>query len=329
MTRRRVARVVRRLSHAVLTLFVASIFVWGLTAITPGDPARQVLQARGVVSPTGGQVEAVRAELELDRPAPVRYVDWLTHAVQGDLGTSWRTGRPVSDEFAAHLPATLTLAAAALLLALAISVPLAMLGAVTAGRWPDGALRVLTLVLVSTPSFLLGVLLLHVVVLQWGIGGIVADGSWANVWMPALVLAAWPAASWARILRAGLLEAMSATYQQVATARGSSRLRLLVVHALPNAAVPFLAVVGVGVGWLLAGSAVVETVFTWPGVGRLTVDSIVARDTPMVQAFTLFAVLMFITVSLSIDLLSGMIDPRLRRAARRAPEERVAGVAAS
>lgn len=324
MMRRRASAVLRRLGQTALTLWVASILVWGLTSLTSGDPARRVLNARGVTDPTEPQVEAMRTELELDRPALQRYVDWLVHAVQGDLGISWRTGRPVSEEFSSHLAPTLNLAIAALLLALLISVPLAMLGAATAGRWPDWVIRVTTLVMVSTPSFLLGVLLLHVVVLQWGVGSIVADGTWANVWMPALALAAWPAASWARILRGGLLEAMSASHQQVSMARGAGRPRLLVVHALPNAAVPFLAIVGVSVGWLLAGSAVVETVFTWPGIGRFTVDSIVARDVPVVQAFTLFAVLAFVAASLLVDLLSGLVDPRLRRAdksSRGAPEE--------
>jgi glutathione transport system permease protein len=319
MTKHRAAAVLRRLGQTALTLWVASILVWSLTSLTSGDPARRVLNSRGVTDPTDSQVEEMRAELELDRPALVRYVDWLWNAVQGDLGVSWRTGRPVSEEFTAHLPATLNLAIAALLIALLISVPLAMLGAATAGRWPDWVIRVVTLVMVSTPSFLLGVLLLHVVVLQWGFGSIVADGTWANVGLPALALAAWPAASWARILRGGLLEAMSATYQQVSMARGAGRARLLVVHALPNAAVPFLSIVGVSVGWLLAGTPVVETVFTWPGIGRFTIDSIVARDVPVVQAFTLFAVLMFVAASLLVDLISGVVDPRTRRADASAP----------
>lgn len=315
--------VVRRLAQTLLTLFVASVLVWGLTSLSPGDPARGVLNGRGVTDPTEAQVEATRTELGLDRPAWERYGHWLAGAVQGDLGTSWRTGRDVSSEFATFLPATIKLAVAALLLALAISIPLAMLGAWTAGRWPDGAIRAITLVMVSTPSFLVGILLLQVVVLRWGIGGVVSDGSWANVWLPALTLALFPAAAWSRILRAGLLEALSATHLRVATARGSGRLRLLVVHALPNAAVPFLAIVGMSVGFLLAGSAVVEVVFTWPGIGRFTVDSIVARDVPVVQAFTLFAVLVFVCASLLVDLLSAAIDPRLRRsmrAAQGAPE---------
>lgn len=308
-----VRTVLRRLAQTLLTLFVASLLIWGLTSLSPGDPARGVLNGRGVKDPTPAQVEKVRAELGLEQPVWERYGDWLLHAVQGDLGTSWRTGRAVSSEFAAFLPATINLAVAALLLALLISVPLAMVGASMAGRWPDNAIRVVTLLMVSTPSFLVGVLLLHVVVIRWGIGGVVSDGSWANVWLPAFTLALWPAAAWARILRGGLLEALSATHMRVSTARGAGRLRLLCVHALPNAAVPFLAIVGVSVGWMLAGAAVVETVFTWPGIGRFTVQSIVSRDIPVVQAFTLIAVLVFVLTSLVVDLISGVIDPRLRR----------------
>jgi ABC-type dipeptide/oligopeptide/nickel transport system permease component len=306
--------VLRRLTQTLLTLFVASVLIWGLTSLSPGDPARGVLNGRGVDDPTREQVEQMRLELGLDEPVWERYGDWLANAVQGDLGTSWRTGRPVSSEFAAFLPATLNLAIAALLIALAISIPLALVGAWTAGRWPDGGIRVLTLLMVSMPSFLVGVLLLHVVVIRWGIGGVVSDGSWSNVFLPALTLALWPAAAWARILRGGLLESLSATHLQVSAARGAGRMRLLLVHALPNAAVPFLAIVGVSVGWMLAGAAVVETVFTWPGIGRFTVQSITNRDIPVVQAFTLIAVLVFVLTSLLVDLVSGFVDPRLRRA---------------
>lgn len=324
--RRRMGRVPRRILHMLVTLWVASLLVWSLLALAPGDPARRVLNGRGVVDPTDAQLAAERLALGLDRPAWERYLDWLGGAVRGDFGQSWRTGRPISDELAVYLPATINLTLAALLIALAVALPLGLLGAATAGRWPDAVIRVVTLVMVSTPAFVIGVVLLYVVVLRWGAGNVVADGTWSNAWLPAITLAAWPAASWARILRAGLLESMSATYLHVSEARGAGRLRLLVTHALPNASVPFLAVFGVSVGWLLAGAPVVETVFTWPGIGRYTVESIIARDVPVVQAFTMLAVLLFVLSSLAVDLLSTAIDPRLRERGR--PAGSMAGEAA-
>lgn len=312
-TRRRFAlRLLQRTVQTAVTLLVASILVWSLTGLTPDDPARRVVAAQNPLrEPTPAQIEAVRQELGLDQPVWRQYLIWASGAVTGDLGTSWRTGRPVSEEFRRYLPPTLVLTAASMLVALGVSIPLGLLGAATAGRWPDALVRLLSFVLVSAPSFLVGVLLLQVVVLRWGFGSVVATGGWSTVWLPAIALAAWPAASWARILRGGLLEASSAPFMQVSTARGAGRLRLLVVHALPNTAVPFLAIVGVSVGYLLAGTPVIETVFTWPGIGRFTVESINARDLPVVQAFTLFAVLAFVLSSLVVDLVSAVIDPRL------------------
>ncbi|MEV6598550.1 ABC transporter permease [Actinoplanes sp. NPDC051346] len=313
------ATITRRVGQAVVTLVVGSVLVWALLALAPGDPARRILAAGGVAHPTAAQVEAKNAELGLTGHPTVRYGRWLADAVRGDLGTSWATGRPVAHELGTRLPATLRLAATAVGLSLSVAMLLAMAAAAGAGRWLDGIIRVVSATAVVVPSFVVGLALLHVVVLRLGHLRIISDGSWGTVGLPALTLALATAASWSRLLRAGLLHAHGAPHAEVSRARGASRLRLLVVHDLPGALVPFLTVVGTGVAALLGGAPIVETVFTWPGVGRFAVQAITARDLPVVQGYILLAIAAYVAVSLVVDLVAVAIDPRLAAGPHRVP----------
>ncbi len=303
----------RRLGQAGITLLGGGIFTFGLLAAAPGDPAQRVLQARGVVEPTPAQEAAVRVELGLDRGLPLRFWDWFTGVLQGDLGLSCRTGRPVMDEFAERLPATLILTGTAFALAVVLSLGLGLLAALRAGGPVDHTVRAVTLVGLVTPGFLFGIVLLDLVVVRLGYGRIIADGTWATVFPPALTLALGAAATWARVLRATLLEAGSASYLAVSTARGASPWRLLFVHRLPNALPPYLTLVALGIAALLGGAPVIESVFTWPGVGRYTVEAIDARDMPVVVGFTICAILAYVVMSLVVDALIALIDPRRRR----------------
>ncbi|MEV1291083.1 ABC transporter permease [Pseudonocardia sp. NPDC049635] len=304
--------VLRRVGQALLTLAAAGVLVFGMLAVTPGDPAQRVLQARGVLEPTPAAVAAVRAELRLDDPLPVRFGRWAGDAVRGDLGVSWRTGRPVAGEFAERLPATLRLTVAALGLAVGAALLLGTVAALGAGRWPDTLARGIALGALVVPSFVLGVVLIDVVVVRAGLGRVIADGTWSTVLLPAVVLALGAIATWSRVLRTSLLEAGSATHLKVAAARGAGPVRRLVVHQMPNAIAPFLTMVGLGTASLIGGAAVVESVFTWPGVGRFTVEAINARDMPVIVGFTLVAVVAYVLASLAVDLLCAWIDPRLR-----------------
>lgn len=302
----------RRLGQALVTLLGAGLLVFAMLAVTPGDPARRVLEARGVTEPSPAAVAAMRDELRLDDPLVVRFGRWAGDAARGDLGVSWRTGRPVSAEFVIRLPATLRLTAAALALAVAIALLLGATAAAAAGHWPDVVARGAALVMLAVPSFVLGVVLLDVLVVRAGLGRVIADGTWATVFLPALTLALASAATWSRVLRTALLEARSAAYLRVSTARGASGRRRLWVHQLPNAAAPFLTVVGLGTAALIGGAPIVESVFTWPGIGRYTVEAINARDMPVVVGFTLVAVVTYVVTSLVVDLLCAAVDPRLR-----------------
>lgn len=312
-------RVVRavgaRLAQALLTALGASLLVWALLPLAPGDPALRVLIARGVSDPTPREIAAERAELGLDRSLAEQYADFLGGAVRGDLGDSYQSGRPVLGEIADVLPATALLAGVALALALLAAVPAALIAAAWVGRWPDGVLRMLALVGSATPGFLVGLMILYVAALGLDWAKVVADGTIASIWAPAIALAIPIAAVWSRLLRASLMEALGSRYTLVAQARGASRVRVLVVHALPNAALPFLTAVGLGVGALLGGAVIVETVFSWPGLGSYVVTAIGARDLAAVQGFAAVSALIFVTTSLLVDLAGTLLDPRIRTAA--------------
>ena len=306
------AGLARRVGVALLTLLVASMIIWVMLLFAPGDPAAGVLRARGILEPDPAEVAAMRSELGLDGNPVARYVDWLAAAIRGDFGVSWKSGRPVMDELSTRLPATLRLTFAALLIGFALALVIGIASAAAPRRWPDRLGRVVSLALVIAPGFLVGLLILNVLVLKLGLGVIVSDGTWRTVGWPAITLALGAAGYWARILRASILEARSSAYMMVCRARGVTRARQLLVHALPNAAGPFLTVVGLGAAGLIGGAPIAESVFTWPGIGAFTVQAINARNQPVIAAFTMVAVLVYVIASLIIDLILTLIDPRLR-----------------
>lgn len=308
-----VVGVLRRLGQAAVTLLGGATIVFFLLEVTPGDPALRVLYARGRQDVSPEAVAATREELGLDDPLPVRFWEFVSGLLTGDLGTSWTSGRPVADELSSRLGATATLTVAALLIAIAGSLVLGLLAAAWPGKFPDLLSRGVSLTFLVIPSFLFGVLLLDILVVELGIGRVISDGTWGTVGLPALTLALGSIAAWSRILRAGLLEARSAPYLRVSEARGAGRWRRLFVHQLPNALPAYLTLIGIEVAVLLAGAAVVESVFTWPGIGRYTVLAVEARDMPVVTGFALVAIALFVLTSVIVDGLNALLDPRLRR----------------
>jgi len=301
-----------RLAQTLLTVLGASLLIWALLPLAPGDPARRTLEAMGNDNPRPAEVEAMRAELKLDQPLPGQYLTWLGRAVRGDFSVSWQSGKPVSEEITKRLPATARLAVVTLLLSIVLALVLALLGASFQDRWPDAVARFLTQLGASLPAFLLGLLLLQFVVIRFGVGRVVASGSLADVWLPAFCLSLDRASEWAQLLRAGLLDALNARFTLTAAARGATRWRILWRYALPNALLPFLTVVGIGIGRLLGGVAIVEVVFSWPGLGSFAVTAITARDLPVIQGYVIFCTLTYVLASLLADIAGALLDPRLR-----------------
>jgi ABC-type dipeptide/oligopeptide/nickel transport system permease component len=301
-----------RLAQTLLTVLGASLLIWALLPLAPGDPARRTLEAMGNDNPRPAEVEAMRAELKLDQPLPGQYLTWLGRAVRGDFSVSWQSGKPVSEEITKRLPATARLAVVTLLLSIGLALVLALIGASFQDRWPDAVARFLTQLGASLPAFLLGLLLLQFVVIRFGMGRVVASGSLADVWLPAFCLSLDRASEWAQLLRAGLLDALNARFTLTAAARGATRWRILWRYALPNALLPFLTVIGIGIGRLLGGVAIVEVVFSWPGLGSFAVTAITARDLPVIQGYVIFCTLTYVLASLLADIAGALLDPRLR-----------------
>lgn len=308
---RRVLRMLPvRLAQSTLTVLAASIVVWVLTALAPGDPAQQVLSTRGVRTPTRDQLLAVHHELGLDRPLVTRYGQWLLAALHGDLGTSYISGLPVRSELAGRLGPTLVLAATALTMVVLAAVVVGLGAAATAGRWPDLALRSVTVVAAAVPSFVIGLVIIQVVIVEWGVGDVIADGSFGDALLPALCIAIGSLAVPTRVLRAASIDALGENYALMARARGARPGWVLLRHGLPNAVVPFVHALSLSAAYMIGGTVVVEAVFTWPGVGSYLVGAAQQRDLPVVQAGVLLATLAYVLSSLVADVLTALVDPR-------------------
>jgi ABC-type dipeptide/oligopeptide/nickel transport system permease component len=298
----------RRLVLTVPVLLGVATLVFALIHLVPGDPVQAMLGE----SAAEEDIAALRERLGLHRPLFEQYGLFLKGAVGGDLGTSLRTGEPVVDAIASRLPATLELSIAAMLVALGVAVPLGILAAVRRGTVVDHAATAVALVGVSIPNFWLGPLLAIVFAVELGWLPASGRGTPAHLVLPAITLGTALAAILARVTRAALVEELGKPYVLAARARGASRTRAVLRHALPNSLIPVVTLVGLQCGALLSGAVITETIFAWPGIGRLLIQSIGFRDYPMVQGCVLLIAVIYVGVNLAIDLLYGLLDPRIR-----------------
>jgi len=310
--------IVRRLLTMIPTVFAVSIVTFSITFLLPGDPALAILgqdQARDRVA-----YETLRRELGLDRPIPVQYLDWAGKALRGDLGISIRTREPVLQGILQRLPATLVLGFVALALALAIGVPLGVLSAVRANSRADIVGTIFAMSGVAVPSFWLGIMLIFLLSVWLRLlppSGFVSPTqdpllSLKLLAMPAFTLATAPAAVIMRQVRSSVIDVMRNDYIVTARAKGVRELTVLWRHALANALLPVLSIIGLQVGRILGGAVVVETIFSIPGLGRLTVDSIFTRDFPAVQGVVLVLSVTVLLANLATDILYAYADPRIK-----------------
>jgi peptide/nickel transport system permease protein len=305
--------VLRRLLALVGILFGISVITFGLTALAPGDPAYAVLALEQPGStPSEEAVELMRGKLGLDQPAPQRYVHWLADVLRGDLGVSYRSGQPVAAELAARVPATVELAGASLALAALVGLPLGVLAATRHGSGWDSGSRMLTLLGATTPTYVLSLVLVLVFAAQLKVLPAFGSGTALHLVLPAVALSAAPIAQVARLSRASLLEVLRQDYVRTARAKGLSPRRVTLVHAARVAALPVLTVAGLTAGQLLGGAVIVETVFSWNGVGKYAVDAVFLRDYPAIQGVVLYGASAVALVNLLVDLAYPLIDPRLR-----------------
>ncbi len=297
----------RRLPQLVVVLFGVSVVAFGLVRLT-GDPVTMLLGE----SATTDAVEEMRAELGLDRPIYVQYGRFIANALRGDFGESLRYRQSALSLFVERLPATLELAGAALLLALAIGLPVGVMAALRPQSIFDTAVRGMALVGQAIPGFYLGLVAIIVFGAQLHLLPTGGRGSLAHLVLPAATLASFQIAVVARFSRGAMLEVLGEDFVRTARAKGLRRSRVVVGHALRNALIPVVTIVALQVGTLLSGAVVTETVFAWPGVGRLAVQAIYTRDFPVVQVTIMVTAGLFVVINLLTDLLYVLLDPRIR-----------------
>lgn len=298
----------RRLSLLVPVVLGVVTIVFLIVHLIPGDPVEIMLgeEARAV------DKQALRHELGLDKPIHIQYGAYLSRLVRGDLGQSIHTKRPVLESIMNRLPATIELALAAMVVALVLAIPLGIMAAYMKDSVVDHGSMVFALLGISMPNFWLGPLLIILFSLKLGWFPVSGRGGVANLVLPAITLGTAMAAILTRMTRASMLDVIHSDYVKTARAKGLSELIVIIKHAFRNALIPVVTIVGLQVGGLLAGSIITETIFAWPGIGRLTIQAINARDYPLVQGCVLVIALGYVLVNFATDLVYGLIDPRIR-----------------
>src|SRR5262245_43959421 len=298
----------RRVLLAIPVLFGVATLVFSLIHLVPGDPVQAMLGE----SASPQDIADLRTRLGLDRPLPAQYGAFLKGVATGNLGTSLRTNQPVVAAIAERLPATFELAFAAMFVATLIAIPLGIIAAVRAGTHVDHAATTLALVGISIPNFWLGPLMAIVFSVTLGWLPVSGRGTAAHLVLPAITLGAPLAAVLARMTRASVIEELRELYVLAARARGVSRFRAIVHHAFRNSLIPIVTVIGLQFGAVLTGAVITETIFAWPGVGRLLIQSISFRDYPLVQGCILLIAATYVSMNLLTDLAYGLLDPRIR-----------------
>jgi peptide/nickel transport system permease protein len=310
------AYVIRRVIATIPVMAIVALFVFSLLYIAPGDPAAVIAGDQA----TPDDVERIRASLGLDRPYLVRFGAWVFDIIRGDLGVSIFTNLPVSLMIKQRIEPTLSLMLVTLILAITIAVPMGVVAAWKVGTWIDRAVMGFAVLGFSVPVFVVGYLLAYVFALQldWlPVQGYTSISQgfvpWIeNLILPAIALGSVYIALIARITRATMLEVLQQDYIRTARAKGAGQRSILFLHALKNAAVPIVTVIGIGIALLIGGAVVTESVFAIPGLGRLTVDAILRRDYPVIQGVILLFSFVYVLVNLGIDLLYTLFDPRIR-----------------
>jgi ABC-type dipeptide/oligopeptide/nickel transport system permease component len=298
----------KRLAISVITLWGVTIIAFSLVQLLPGDPARTIA---GLLA-SSAEVERIRERMGLEAPLPVQYGVYVSRLVQGDLGVSARTRRPVRSEIAARLPRTLQLAAVATVIGTVGGILAGVAAARRRGRWPDHVISTVSVMGVAMPVYWLGLLLILLFAVRLGWLPAAGADRVSSIVLPGLTLGVFSVALIARMTRASMLDVLQQDYVRTAYAKGVRDRVAVYRHALRNAFIPILTVIGLQFGALLGGAVLTENVFGWPGIGRLLVDSIFARDFPMVQGIVLVYAVLFILVNLAVDVLYAYVNPRIQ-----------------
>lgn len=304
----------RRVLLLIPMLLGTSLFIFLILRLGPSDPALDYLRL-SKIPPTPQAVESARELLGLDKPIMTQYFHWLSDALHLDFGISYATQKPVLPDLLYFLPATLQLAGLALALTIILSVPMGMLAARYREKWPDQLVRVIAFIGVSMPNFWLGFLLILLFSIHLGWLPPMGKGEAKHLIMPVIAISLMSLAINARLLRASMLEVAGQRHVRYARLRGLSEMTVERSHILRNAWLPVITAIGMHIGELLGGTLIIESIFSWPGVGRYAVSAIMNRDYPVIQCFTLLMVVIFVLCNLIVDIIYAIADPRIRLSA--------------
>ena len=312
--------ITKRVLQAIPTLLVISFLIFSLLYITPGDPVLIMLSSSDTQNMTTEEYEAAKHDLGLDKPMLVRYGEFLKNALKGDLGKSYVTDEDVFQTIMKRMPATLLLTVSAVIIALIISVPLGILAAIKHNSIYDSTATFLATIGTSLPKFWFGLVL--IIIFSQNLGILPSQGiAWPgegigsflkHLILPATSLSLGLAATQTRMIRSSMLEVLNQDYVRFARSKGLKEYAVVIGHALKNALIPVVTVIGSEFGGLLGGAVVTETIFSWPGVGRLAVNSISKRDYPMIQGNTLVLCTIFLLTNLAVDILCAYLNPKIR-----------------
>ena len=305
-------KIAKRLIQIIIVLFGISFITFALTYISPGDPVRNMFIATGSI-PSEEVLNQVREEMGLNRPFLVQYVSWLTGCLRGDFGTSYSTKKAVIDMLLARLKPTMQLALFSLILMMVISVPAGMISAVKKNKLPDILVRGMTFFGVSIPNFWFGLMLMYVVAYKFKLLPVTSlTLDFKRMIMPAVTLAFAMSAKYTRQVRTAVLEELDQDYVTGARCRGIKESVILWRHVFPNALLPLITMLGLSLGSLRGATAVVEVIFSYPGLGGLAVDAINAMDYPVIQGYVLWIALIYMVINLIVDISYSYLDPRIR-----------------
>lgn len=304
--------VLKKIGSFLIILLGITFLSFLLSYLSPSDPVEIMMKKKGnMVSEE--VIEQKREELGLNQPLVVQYVNWLKGIVKGDFGTSYKSNKPVLQEIQKCLPYTIKLTLLSMFLTIVISTPLGVLCARYKDGWLDNILRFVTYLFSSLPSFFLALVLMYFFALKLKWFPVIAKGSTGGIVMPALVLSLTLAAWYIRQVRAIVLGELEKEYIDGLLARGVSETKIMFGHVLRNCLMPLVTLVGISFGTMLGGSTIVESIFTWPGVGKMAVDSITSRDYPVIQGYVVWMALIFLFINALVEISYSLLDPRLRK----------------
>lgn len=303
--------IIKRLLSLIFVLLGVTFLTFLITDLAPSDSAEMYYLSRGI-TPSSETLENTRKEMGLDKPVIERYVHWLDEAMHGDFGESYHYGNSVIEQMGKKLPNTLKLAFLSLSIVVAVSIPLGILTAVYQNKWIDYFIRFLTFISISIPNFWLGLLLIYLFSVKLGIFNVISGTDFKGMILPMMTLALPLIGAYIRQIRTAVLEELNKDYVVGALSRGLSQREIIFKHVLPNTFSSIVTLLGLSIGHLLGGTAIVETIFSYQGIGSMIVEAIRVRDYPIIQGYVVWMAVIYVCVNLIVDLLCFMMDPKMR-----------------